>query len=144
MESMWESDRRVLAAVVTLYERFGQPLRVSDVRTELGDEPDDNALTQSLRRLADHGYIEGIGSWQAGILRIKRVTEKGLRASGFWPSQDEAFERMLRALEEAAEREPDPERKSKKRMIAEAFARAGREIGIEVISAAASSGLGLG
>jgi DNA-binding PadR family transcriptional regulator len=144
VENMWESDQRVLAAVVELYERNGHPLRVGEVRAALGDEPDDDALTQSLRRLAEHGYIDAKGSWQGPILRIHKVTEKGLRASGFWPSKEEAFERMLLALEEAVEREPDPENKSKLKALLVAARSAGRDIFVDFVSSALTSGVGLG
>jgi endonuclease III-like uncharacterized protein len=142
VESRWESDQRVLAAVVELYEKDGHHVRRSEVHAAV-DDLDQNAVDQSLRRLSDASYILGRGTGQAAVVAIVGVTEKGLRASGFWPSKDEAFERMLRTLEEEVEREPDPEKKSKRRAFLEGMRGLGREVAVEIISTAVKAGVGL-
>jgi DNA-binding PadR family transcriptional regulator len=143
VENRWESDQQVLAAVVELYEKDGNSVRRNEVHAALEDL-DDDAIDQALRRLSSTGFIVGRGTGQAAVVAVVGVTEKGLRASGFWPSQDEAIDRMLQALEEAAEREPDPERQSKLRSVVTSFRSAGREVMIDVASAMLQAGVGVG
>jgi endonuclease III len=143
VESRWESDQRVLAAVVELYEQAGDMVDAPELLAALGEDVDRDQVTQSIRRLASHGFIRALPTMTVDIPTINGVTEKGLRASGFWPSKDEAFERMLAALEEAADRDPDPERKSKIRTVLQSLRGVGRDVAVDVISTAINSGMGL-
>jgi hypothetical protein len=61
-----------------------------------------------------HGYIETVTTTAmvvcAQIIRISRVTEKGLRTSGAWPaSAEQAAQAVLAALDDAADSAPDAE-----------------------------------
>ena len=58
MDELWSGDHEVLALVVERFERSGHPLGANDVLCAFAEDRRD-AVQQSLRRLAAHGYIDG-------------------------------------------------------------------------------------
>lgn len=141
MTTNWELDQRVLRAVVGAYEPDGDLVNLDDIRPRVGDDIGDAALQGALRRLDAAGYISADGGF-GGLDHVTVVTERGLRASGFWPSTDEAFQAFLNKLEELAEAEPDPEKRNRIKQIARGIASVGKDFAIEIAGAFASSGMG--
>jgi len=58
VDELWSGDHEVLALVVERFERSGHPLGANDVLCAFAEDRRD-AVQQSLRRLAAHGYIDG-------------------------------------------------------------------------------------
>jgi hypothetical protein len=137
----WEIDQRVLRAVVDAYEPAGNPTRWDAIRAELDSSIDDDTMAGSLRRLNSTGFIVGKGTLQLPIAFVTQVTERGLRASGFWPSTDEAFKDFLARLEEMAAAEPDPVKRRKITDVAQAAASLGKDFAVGVAASVAASGL---
>jgi hypothetical protein len=69
---------------------------------------------------------------------ITAVTERALRAVGQWPASDDAAEAIIAALTEAAESEPDEEKRSGLRRTAAFLGGAGKEIFYRILTSAAS------
>lgn len=118
MDEVWSVDQAVLAKVVELWAPTGEHVEPQRVLDAFPAEQRDAAL-RSLHRLSDNGFIETLSAPAMGqrvpqILMIKRVTEKGLRASGAWPTSPEQTVQVLFAvLDDAIDNAPDPEERSK-------------------------------
>ncbi|MFC5230273.1 hypothetical protein [Pseudonocardia zijingensis] len=125
------------------FEQDGRFVSREEVHAAV-DDLDPHTVDQALRRLSTTGYIAGRGTARSAVVAIVGVPEKGLRAAGFWPSRDEAIDRMLRALEEQAESETDPARRTKLRTVLASLREGGREVVIDVASAMIQAGVGLG
>jgi hypothetical protein len=87
---------------------------------------------------ADPPYIEVSlsGGWaddHAGGM-IERVSERARRELGSWPSPDDLVAQLAAALAQAADRESEPERKSRLRAAADALGGVAREVAVRVIS----------
>ena len=95
-------------------------------------------VTGALIRLIERGgYIDGEVSRTLGggsFVVMRGLSERGLRATGVWPTDDRAVESVVAALESAAERETDPAKKSK-------IVSAARAVG-QVVGTAAGETLG--
>jgi hypothetical protein len=65
--------------------------------------------------------VEGLARGPSGC-SIAGVTDEARRAVGQWPSAEVWVDRLVEALREAAEREPDPERRGRLRAMAEGSA----------------------
>jgi hypothetical protein len=144
VDELWSGDLAVLMKVAELYEGTGQPIEPLEPVLEVFPDEQHDAVRQSLRRLGDHGYIDTTttaGMGQAPqILRINRVTEKGLRATRAWPDDAELLaDRVLAALAERAENEPDPEKQSKVKAALKAVGGMSRQLFVDVLGAAIKS-----
>jgi hypothetical protein len=62
------------------------------------------------------------------------VTDEARRVVRQWPSADVWVDRLVAALGEAADREPDPERRSRLRAIAEGLGGFARDVAVGVLS----------
>src|SRR4051794_36926367 len=102
---MWITDGRVLNAVVQHIEvEGGDRPNMTDLYDSL--DLDEERGTRSVRRLVDAGMLRGKGML-GGAWFVTGVTERGLRESGAWPTADQLAERVVAALDNAAEREPE-------------------------------------
>ncbi len=70
-----------------------------------------------------------------GTWLVNGVTERGLREVGAWPDRaDQLATHLIAALAEAAECEPEPDRRSRLRTAASGVAGVGRDVLTEVIA----------
>ena len=106
-----------------------------------GVDPAAGAL--SVQRLVRNGLLTGNATFGGGMV-VDGVTERGLRESGAWPTAEQLTDRLIAAFEDAAEREPEPEKKGKFRSAAGALGGASRDIVVDVISGVITKSAGLG
>jgi len=144
VDELWSGDRAVLMKVAELYEGTGEPIEPLEQVLKVFPDDQHDAVRQSLRQLGDHGYIDTVTATGMGqpaqIARIDRVTEKGLRATGAWPDDAELLaDRVLAALVERAENEPDPEKQSKVEAALKAVGGISRDVLVDVLGAAIKS-----
>lgn len=85
----------------------------------------DDMLQRELKHLEDDGYLALDWRGDAAV-GITGVTPKAKRACGAWPSDETVGTAVVDALEELAQKEDSPERKSSLRSSATAL----REIGV--------------
>jgi hypothetical protein len=79
------------------------------------------------------GLSTGMGgpeSWNVGA-----VSAEARRAVGQWPTAESLITRLAEGFATAADREPDPEKKSRLRTVAGTLGGAGRDIAVQVASA---------
>jgi hypothetical protein len=65
---------------------------------------------------------------------IEGISERTRRELGSWPSPENLVAQLVTALTEAADREPEPEQKSRLRAAAEALGDVAREVAVGVVS----------
>ena len=73
---------------------------------------------------------------------VEGVTPEARQAVGQWPSPDVWVERMVQALHEAAEREPDPEKKGRLHAMAEGLGGFARDVAVGVLSGGITQSMG--
>jgi hypothetical protein len=144
MKSTWERrDLPVLEAFVRLF----------DERPEV--------VSVTIKGIADHLGMQPVEVYQAAKAlhptyltlkemmappehhQIRGITDSARRAVGQWPSPDVWAERIIQALLDAAEREPDEAKKSRLRAAAEGLAGFGRDVLVGVLSGGITRGMGL-
>lgn len=102
-------------------------------------EPDVKVALIALWEAAEP-YIEGVEGAEARYpIAVTGVTERARRAVGQWPASDNAAEALVAAINEAAEAEPDEEKKSVLRRTAAALAGPVREVAMRVLTNEATS-----
>ena len=140
----YERDLPVLSAIVTFFEeRSGEFPQVFDIADATG--MDAETVFRSCRAL-DGEYID-LRMVMAGDdptpHSIHSVTAEARRAVGQWPSADAWADRIVRGLDDAADKEPDEAKKSKLRAAAEAMGGFGREVLVEVLAGGINKASGL-
>ncbi|WP_113699199.1 hypothetical protein [Nonomuraea lactucae] len=127
MTRVWyERDLRVLQAIVQLKdENPGQPIPREDVAETTG--MDEETVRRAIYSLMDEPYLETGGSLIDNHEYVKRVLGNGKRAAEFWPTPDNVAELLRDALLQAAEREPDEEKRGKLRALGAWLAEGGRD-----------------
>ena len=75
---------------------------------------------------------------------ITDVTERARRVVGQWPTADSLAAQITKALSEAADREPDPAKKSRLRDAASVLGETARGVVVEVLSRVVERQTGLG
>jgi hypothetical protein len=134
----------VLDAVVRLLED-NFVVYVRDIAAETGIDPHD--VDRALRALegeyvGDYEQFATAGdpnSWHVG-----RVTAAARQAVGQWPTAESLVTQLAEAFSTAAERELDPEKKSRLRSIAGMLGGAGRQIAIDVAAKVVEHQMGVG
>jgi hypothetical protein len=143
VESTWERrDLPVLEAVVKLFDERPEVIWVSvkGIADEIGMDTMD--VYRAAKALSPR-YLE-FTEMLADLPdphRISHPTEDARRAVGQWPSPDVWADRIIRGLQEAAEREPDPARRSRLRATAEGLASFGRDVLVGVLSGGITRGM---
>ena len=129
----------VLKAVVELYEVTGrEKLRVTDIvkRVDL-DAP---TVQQALRALYAEPYLNGDGrTWASGnqYLFVGPATGDARRVVGAWPTPENVVDRLIAALESAAEEGDRPEdERSKLRKTAAWLGSAAYQVAIGALGGA--------
>ena len=91
--------------------------------------------------LVSTGYLDTITRSMG--LRYCQITEKGLQITAGWPSgaADATYARLLTLIDEHVEEAASDEERSKWVRLCEGVVGVGRDVGVEVLSAAAQTGL---
>jgi hypothetical protein len=140
-DTWWSRDLPVLDAAVKLFQSQDY-VQVRDLAKATGFEIGD--VAQSLLDMR-YVYVSEIGSMgDQADWDISYVTEKARRAVGQWPTPENVVGRLAAAFNEAAEHEPDPERKSKLQAFGGWLADTGQSIATEVITKVISQHTGTG
>jgi hypothetical protein len=142
METWTTRDLPVLRALVSIFEsggRGGLGVRVHALAVA-ADMPE-TEVGNALRALntASPPYFRGTS--MSGLDHpaiITSITERALRAVGQWPASDNAADAIIAAFNEAAEAEPDEEKRSALRRTGTFLAGAGREVLYRVVTGVAS------
>jgi hypothetical protein len=90
---------------------------------------------RSVGRLVDTDMLQGHSTF-GGDWTIVHVSERGLIKAGAWPDDTERIAgQFLAALTEAADREPEPEKRSKFRRAASTLGEVGTKVAGEALAA---------
>jgi hypothetical protein len=144
MESTWETrDLPVLEAIVRTYDETGEspsPPAIAETCGLSGDEVQRalRALDYNEPSFVTKMYVAGGG---AGVVAIGAPTGHARRTVGAWPTPDNLADRIIVALNEAADNEPDEGKKGKLRRAAEAVAGVGRDILTDVTAQVITKGM---
>jgi hypothetical protein len=146
MESTWEPrDLPVLEAIVRYFEeRDPMDPRFPNVATfaEITGRPVEDIYRAVDKLKPTYLSIDTWGTDDLGALEITGVTDQALRVVGQWPSPEVWVERLVQALGEAAEREPDPEKKGRLRAMAEGLGGFARDVAVGVLSGGITQSMG--
>jgi hypothetical protein len=145
MEDSWVSrDLPILDAIVQYFDGADEPLQAG-IPTEgtfaeitgrdLGEV---RASVRALRR----SYLV-VQDGGLGASMIVGVTDAARRAVGQWPSAEAMADRVAAALREAADREQDPQKKSKLRTAAEIAGGFARDFVIDALASIATKPIGM-
>lgn len=128
MTDTWhQRDLPVLQAIVQLKdENPGQPISREQVEQATG--LDSETVRRAVYSLHDEPYIETGGSLVDLHEYIKRATGDGKRAAEFWPTPDKLADLLRDAILQAAEREADPEKRSKLKALGDWLAGGGKDV----------------
>lgn len=110
MEDTWEPrDLPVLKAAVEIYDQTGRSPSAAELGTACGFDSD--TVQRALRALYRVPFFEeGLsGGRGGGILAVGPPTGAALRVAGQWPSPEVQLERLITALQAAADDEERPE-----------------------------------
>jgi hypothetical protein len=144
VESSWESrDLPVLDAVVHYLDEHVDAIPdVAQIAVITGRDPAE--VHQALRAMEGH-FIHvpdmSVGA-DAQNYFVDGVTPQARRAVGQWPSPEVWVDRLVQALREAAEREPDPERRGRLRAMAEGLGGFARDVAVGVLSGGITQSMG--
>jgi hypothetical protein len=146
MEATWEGrDLPVLDVVVRHFDEHpqGQGVMLScrDIANRAGRDPADVYRALKILEPTYLWLAEGLGRGPSGCT-VRGVTDDARRAVGQWPSADVWVDRLVQALREAAEREPDPERKTRLRAMAEGLGGFARDVAVGVLSGGITQSMG--
>lgn len=143
MESTWERrDLPVLQIIVRVHDETGNSPDPSEICAALGF--DDETVQRALRALAQEEppLITKFQKVLTGrILGVGAPTGHARRVAGAWPTPDNLADRIITALNQAADNEPDEAKKGKLRRAAEAVAGVGRDVLTDVTAQVITKGM---
>ena len=145
MTETWTSrDLPVLRAIVDLYEGTGSPMGPEAIESATGF---DAATVQAALRALDSEEPPYVARFErvitGAIILIGAPTGKARRAVGAWPTPESIADRLVQALDEAADREQDPERKGWLSKSAAYLGNAGRDLAVEIGATAINRQMGM-
>lgn len=136
VESTWEiRELPVLEAIVRLYDETGTLMSPHMIGATAGLSEDD--VQKALRALKhdDPPYITKMTAQGNGdIYLVGAPTGHARRVVGAWPTPEGLADRIIDALNDAADNESDEAKKGKLRRGAEAVAGVGRDVLVDVTS----------
>jgi hypothetical protein len=143
MESTWETrDLRVLDAVVRYFDEQDSA-EIPDAETFAKiTGMDSSQVGRAVRALSPRFIRTGPGLGSLTEVPIMGITDEARQAVGQWPSPQVWVDRLVQALHEAAEREPDPERKGRLRAMAEGLGGFARDVAVGVLSGGITQTMG--
>lgn len=135
LDDKWQSrDFPTLRAVAKIADENLIGAQLRDVAEATGLTTDETML--SFRALEDAGMFEV--RWMMGggdSSRATHMSGEARKLVGLWPSPDSAADRLLAAIDQAAERSSDPGQRSRLQRAGEALRSAGRDITVGVATA---------
>lgn len=142
MEDTWTRiDLPVLAAAIQYIEDhdYGSLPQAYDLAPALGLDADE--IGKAIKRL-DGVYVEMFGT-MGGLSSngVKEIYPEGRRAVGQWPSPEGVADKLIQELQDAADREVDPVRKSRLKAAGAALADVGVKVVGEVLAKLASGAI---
>jgi len=143
MQSTWEPrDLPVLRAFVEYLEERGYPGSVDgkQLAAQLGLPPQQVTLAVEALR-PTYLQAEVLSHPDGDAYLLHRITDEGRRAAGQWPTPENIVDRLVQGLLDAAEQEPDEQKRSRLRSIAEGLRGFARDVAVGVISNAATAPL---
>lgn len=145
MDQTWTvRDLPVLRAIVELYEETGQIVSPNQIEAKTGLAAE---VVQSALRALDSEqppYVKKMQRYSSGhVVMIGAPTGHARRAVGAWPTAETIADRLVSALDGAAEREPDPERKGWLSKTAAYLGNAGRDLAVEIGATAINRQMGM-
>ncbi|MFI7067083.1 hypothetical protein ACIBL3_39220 [Kribbella sp. NPDC050124] len=144
MESTGETrDLPVLTHIVEFYDENGHTPDPSDITEACGF--DDKETVQRALRALQHEeppFIKGLQTVLTGdAIGIGAPTGHARRVVGAWPTPDALADRIIAALNDAADNEPDEVKKGKLHRAAAAVAGVGRDILTDVTAQVITKGM---
>lgn len=147
MESTWEA--RDLVVLELAVRHFDDPdasgLDIPAIATRTGLSESD--VKRALKALseASPALVVGIPIAEASYPPyLTGVTERARRLVGAWPSPDLLTDRLVTALQSAAETEPDEEKKAVLKRMAALVGGVGRDVFVNVASSVIGRAIGAG
>ena len=145
MDQTWTvRDLPVLRAIVELYEETGQIVSPNQIEAKTGLAAE---VVQSALRALDSEqppYVKKMQRYSSGhVVMIGAPTGHARRAVGAWPTAETIADRLVSALDEAADREPDPERKGWLSKTAAYLGNVGRDLAVEIGATAINRQMGM-
>jgi len=144
MDETWTSrDLPVLTASVEVFERTGRVMSPNEIEEQSGLRADE--VEAALRALEgeDPPFITKLERRASGgIGLVGKPTGHARRAVGAGPTLESIADRLITALDEAADREPDPERKGWLRKTAAYLGNAGRDLAVDIGASAINRQMG--
>ena len=145
MDQTWTvRDLPVLRAIVELYAETGQIVSPNQIEAKTGLAAE---VVQSALRALDSEqppYVKKMQRYSSGhVVMIGAPTGHARRAVGAWPTAETIADRLVSALHEAADREPDPERKGWLSKTAAYLGNVGRDLAVEIGATAINRQMGM-
>lgn len=108
MAETWQSrDLPVLQAAVELWDENGRPPRATMVEAKTGFDFD--TVQRALHALDTEPYFEKSLSGSGQIIAVGKPTSAALRVAGQWPTPEVQLDRLIDALQHAADDDSRPE-----------------------------------
>jgi len=145
MQDTWTTrDLPVLRAIVQVFDDSGHSPDPKRIQDETGLEAE--VVQKALRALQHEqpSFLTSVtGSWGTQILMVGAPTGHARRSVGAWPTAEALADRLVVAMNKAADGEPDGERKSLLRKAAAFLGSAGRDIAVDVAATALNKQMGM-
>ncbi|GAT09379.1 hypothetical protein H7I77_01875 [Mycolicibacterium novocastrense] len=119
MTDTWTTrDLPVLKAAVELYDQTGEGPSADEIERACGF--DEQTVQRALRALYRQPYFDkGVEAFGGDILMVGEPTGDAFRVAGLWPSPETQLERLIAALEAAADDDSrQPDERSRMKQIA--------------------------
>lgn len=131
----------MLDAIVRAYEVSAAPGQPGDVTRALGLEEEE--VARAVRALDSGGYLRDVRYSASGFPFLTGVpTGEARRAVGAWPTPESLAERLVVAMDQAAEVEQDAEVRGWLRRLSSHLGGAGRDLAVEIAAATLNRQLG--
>ncbi len=145
MDETWTNrDLPVLRAIVETYEETGHAMHPGPIEAATGLPGTEVQAALRALNLEDPPFVTKMQRYASGhVSLIGAPTGHARRAVGAWPTAESIADRLVSALDEAADREPDEERKGFLRKAAGYLGHAGRDLAVEIGATAINRQMGL-
>jgi hypothetical protein len=143
MESTWERrDLPVLDAIVRYFDEEDSAV-IPDTGTFARiTGMDAGQVGRAVRALSPRFVKTGPTMGDLTDVPIMGITDEARQAVGQWPTPESVADRIVAALVEAADREPDQGKRTKLRAAADALGGFGRDLLINVVANVATKPIG--
>lgn len=120
------------------------PVTPAQIATDIGLSGEDVDRALWALFTADPPYFRGTETGESYVpVSVDMITERARREAGAWPSPEALVDRLVEALDRAADEEQDPEKKSLLRQLAVSFGGGLRDVAVHVAGTALARSAGL-